>query len=280
MTLTAHHLHLGYDGHQVITDLSLELPAGALTVLVGPNGCGKSTLLRALAGQHPPTQGACGVDGRPLTDLTPRERARYIGLLPQSPLVPEGLTVTELVARGRHPHLGLLRRWRPEDATAVDAALTAVDLHDLADRGVEELSGGQRQRAWIALVLAQRTPYLLLDEPTSFLDLAHAVDVMAVAQATARQGTTVILVQHDLTLAARYADHLIVMSGGRIAAAGRPRDVLTPQLLADTFGLDAHVMDVDGAPAVVPRCGAQAGQSRPVCDLLTESPADPLLMPV
>ncbi|GAB79312.1 iron complex transport system ATP-binding protein [Austwickia chelonae] len=252
MTLAAHDVHLGYEGRPVVTGLDLALPLGRLTVFIGPNGCGKSTLLRGLAGQLPPTAGHCAVDDRPLSELTPTERARTIGLLPQAPVVPEGLTVAELVARGRHPHRGMLRRWSATDAAAVDQALSAVDLHPLAERPVEALSGGQRQRAWIALVLAQQTPYLLLDEPTTFLDLAHAMDVMDVARQAALSGTTVVLVQHDLTLAARYAHHLVVMQDGGIAAQGAPGEVLTSELLKDVFGLAAHVQDVGGAPAVVP----------------------------
>lgn len=256
MTLTARHLRLGYRDRLVVDGLDVDLPDAALTVLIGPNGCGKSTLLRGRAGQLEPTGGHCEVDGRDLRDLAPRERARRIGLLPQAPLVPEGLSVAELVARGRHPHLGLLRRWGADDDAAVDAALDAVDLHPLAGRIAAELSGGQRQRAWIALVLAQGAPHLLLDEPTSFLDLAHAVEVMEVARRTARAGSAVVVVQHDLTLAARYADRLIVMDDGRLVAQGPPHEVLTAALLQATFGLDAHVIDVDGVPAVVPRRAA------------------------
>lgn len=237
----------------VVADLSLILPTGQLTAIVGPNGSGKSTLLRGMSRLLKPSSGHVLLDGKDIHQLPARELARKLGLLPQGPVTPEGITVAELVSRGRHPHRGLFARLTAEDETAIDEALEAVELTDLKDRPADQLSGGQRQRVWIAMVLAQGTQYLLLDEPTTYLDLAHAVDVMNVVHAAAHgTGKTVVTVLHDLTLAAQYADHLVVMGDGQIAAQGLPADVLTVELLDDVFGLQATVVEVGGAPVVVP----------------------------
>jgi iron complex transport system ATP-binding protein len=247
-------LTLAYDPDKpVVTDLSITLPTGQLTAIVGPNGSGKSTLLRGMSRLLKPSSGRVLLDGKDIHQLPARELARKLGLLPQGPITPEGITVTELVSRGRHPHRGLFARLTAEDDIAIDEALEAVELTDLKDRPADQLSGGQRQRVWIAMVLAQGTQYLLLDEPTTYLDLAHAVDVMNVVHAAAHgAGKTVVTVLHDLTLAAQYADHLVVMGDGKIAAQGRPADVLTVELLGDVFGLQATVVEVGGAPVVVP----------------------------
>ncbi|MEU0096483.1 ABC transporter ATP-binding protein [Kribbella sp. NPDC006257] len=247
-------LTLAYDPDKpVVTDLSLTLPTGRLTAIVGPNGSGKSTLLRGMSRLLKPSNGRVLLDGKDIHQLPARELARKLGLLPQGPITPEGITVTELVSRGRHPHRGLFARLTAEDDAAIDEALEAVELTRLKDRPADQLSGGQRQRVWIAMVLAQGTQYLLLDEPTTYLDLAHAVDVMNVVHAAAHgAGKTVVTVLHDLTLAAQYADHLVVMGDGKIAAQGRPADVLTVELLDDVFGLQATVVEVGGAPVVVP----------------------------
>ncbi len=256
-------LTLGYGADAaVVTDLSLEVPAGRVTAVVGPNGSGKSTLLRGMSRLLTPRAGRVVLDGTDVHRLPAKQLARRLGVLPQGPVTPDGITVAELVSRGRHPHRGLFARFSAYDEQAVAAALDAVGMAEYATRPVQALSGGQRQRVWIAMVLAQGTPYLLLDEPTTYLDLAHAVDVMEVVHAAARDGgRTVVAVLHDLTLAARYADHLVVMSGGTVAAEGRPADVLTEDLLADVFGLSATVVDVGGAPAVTgqeSRCGRAA----------------------
>ena len=250
----AENLTLGYAADApVVSDLSLEIPAGRVTAVVGPNGSGKSTLLRGLSRLLPPRSGRVMLDGADIHRLPAKELARRLGVLPQGPVTPDGITAAELVARGRHPHRGLFARFSANDEQAVADALAAVELGELSDRQVDALSGGQRQRVWIAMVLAQGTPYLLLDEPTTYLDLAHAVDVMTVVHATAHTGgRTVVAVLHDLTLAARYADHLVVMDRGSVAAQGRPADVLTEPLLAEVFGLRATVVDVGGAPVVVP----------------------------
>ncbi|QNE17952.1 ABC transporter ATP-binding protein [Kribbella qitaiheensis] len=237
----------------VVSDLTLDLPTGQLTAIVGPNGSGKSTLLRGMSRLLAPRSGHVLLDGKDIHQLPARELARLLGLLPQGPVTPEGITVAELVSRGRHPHRGLFARLTSDDQQAIDDALAAVELVHLRDRPADQLSGGQRQRVWIAMVLAQGTQYLLLDEPTTYLDLAHAVDVMNVVHAAAHgTGRTVVTVLHDLTLAAQYADHLVVMGDGRIAAQGRPADVLTEELLKEVFGLRAKVVEVAGAPVVVP----------------------------
>jgi iron complex transport system ATP-binding protein len=240
-------------GAPVVSDLTLDVPAGRMTAVVGPNGSGKSTLLRGMSRLLIPQSGRVLLDGKDIHQLPARELARQLGVLPQGPVTPDGITAAELVSRGRHPHRGLFARLTTADQQAIDDALAAVELAELRDRPVDQLSGGQRQRVWIAMVLAQGTQHLLLDEPTTYLDLAHAVDVMNVVHAAAHSaGRTVVTVLHDLTLAAQYADHLIVMGDGRIAAQGVPGEVLSEQLLADVFGLRATVVEVGGAPVVVP----------------------------
>jgi iron complex transport system ATP-binding protein len=237
----------------VVSALTLRMPPSQVTAVVGPNGSGKSTLLRAMSRLLTPQSGRVLLDGKDIHNLPARELARQLGVLPQGPVTPEGITAAELVSRGRHPHRGLFARLTTADQQAIDDALAAVELADLRDRPVDQLSGGQRQRVWIAMVLAQGTHQLLLDEPTTYLDLAHAVEVMNVVHAAAHvAGRTVVTVLHDLTLAAQYADHLVVMGKGSIAAEGPPRQVLTEQLLADVFGLRARVVEIGGAPVVVP----------------------------
>ncbi|MBE7325794.1 ABC transporter ATP-binding protein [Nocardioides sp. Y6] len=253
--LRADAVSLGYDGRRVVDDLTLAVPDGRVTVVVGANACGKSTLLRGLARLLRAEGGAVLLDGRDIHDRPTREVARTLGLLPQTAIAPEGVTVVDLVARGRHPHRGLVRRWSDEDDRAVAEALTLTGTLDLAQRPVDELSGGQRQRVWVAMVLAQRTDLLLLDEPTTFLDLAHQVELLDVlADLNAARGTTVVMVLHELNLAARYADHLVAMKDGRVVAAGDPREVVTEELVHDVFGLQACVVPdpVTGTPLVVP----------------------------
>ncbi|MBT0566175.1 ABC transporter ATP-binding protein [Williamsia sp. CHRR-6] len=255
MTLSASGLSVGYGAQPILADLEVEIAPGVVTTVIGPNGCGKSTLLRALARLLRPTSGAVTLGDRDLNRWGARELARTVGVLPQNPTAPPGLTVTELVARGRHPHQGLFARATRADADAVAAAMHRTDTADLADRPIESLSGGQRQRVWIALVLAQDTEILLLDEPTTFLDLAHAIDVLSLVRRLADDhGTTVVMVLHDLNLAVRHSDSLIVMRDGGIVTHGPPEEVITPQTLADAFDLSATVITdpVTGGPLIVP----------------------------
>lgn len=253
--LRARELTLGYGDRTVVEQLDLEVHAGVVTTIIGPNGCGKSTLLRALGRLLAPRGGEVLLDGAAIARMRTRDVARTIGVLPQSPVAPEGLTVADLVARGRHPHQSWLRQWSRDDEAEVALALDRTGIADLAGRTLDELSGGQRQRAWISMALAQGTDVLLLDEPTTFLDLAHAVDVLDLVDTLhAELGRTVVMVLHDLNLAARYSDRLVVMCDGAVVAAGTPREVLTEQLLADTFGLAARVVEdpVHDGPMVVP----------------------------
>ncbi|MFC6451062.1 ABC transporter ATP-binding protein [Cellulomonas gelida] len=235
--------------------MTLEIPSGKITTIVGANACGKSTLLRAMARLLKVKAGRVLLDGRPIDAIGSREVATVLGLLPQTPVSPEGIAVADLVGRGRYPHQGWFRRWTEQDEVAVQTALAATDILDLADRPVDELSGGQRQRVWIAMALAQETDVLLLDEPTTFLDVAHQVEVLDLLTDLNRsRGTTIVMVLHDLNLAARYTDHLVALREGRLVAQGPPADVVTPELVADVFGMTAQVIadPVSGTPLVVP----------------------------
>ncbi|WP_192036193.1 ABC transporter ATP-binding protein [Halomonas sp. YLGW01] len=244
--LGAQRLRLGYgrgkDRQVVIENLDLALPQGQVTAIVGPNGCGKSTLLAGLARLHAPQQGAVQLDGRDIQRLPARELARRLALLPQETHAPEGLTVTELIRFGRQPHQGVLRQWSGEDERVVEAALSAANLTDLADRTLDAMSGGQRQRAWIAMAIAQQTPLLLLDEPTSALDLGHQIEVFELVRGLAAAGKTVVMVVHDLDSACRFADHLVAMQAGRIVTAGAPRQVVTEDLVRELYGIDCTLL--------------------------------------
>lgn len=246
---------LGYADRTVVEDFDLTVPPGRITCIVGANACGKSTVLRAMARLLKPRGGQVLLDGRDLHSLPTKQVARTLGLLPQSPIAPEGIVVADLVARGRHPHQGMLARWTAQDEEAVAEALRLTDTAGIADRSVDELSGGQRQRTWIAMSLAQQTDVLLLDEPTTFLDVSHQVDVLDLLTDLNRQrGTTIVMVLHDLNLAARYADHLIAVRAGRLHAAGDPSQVLTAEVVREVFGMESQVIDdpVSGKPIVLP----------------------------
>lgn len=238
----------------VVRDLDLRLPSGAVTAIIGANGSGKSTVLRALARLLRPTGGTVLLDGRDIHTMATRDVARRLALLPQGPVTPDGITVSDLVRRGRLPHTSVFRQWSPADQQAVDHALATTGLTGLAAEQVDSLSGGQRQRTWLALTVAQDTPLLLLDEPTTFLDVAHQLDVLELVRDLNTVGKTVVMVLHDVNQAARYADHLVAMREGRVVAAGPPADVLTPALLADVFGVRCRVLpDPDsGTPLIVP----------------------------
>ncbi|MFJ3037474.1 MULTISPECIES: ABC transporter ATP-binding protein [Streptomyces] len=252
--LAARGVTVGYGARSVIDGLDVAIPPGVITTIVGPNGCGKSTLLRTLSRLLRPTGGTVVLDGEDIAALRTREVAKKLGLLPQAPVAPEGLTVSDLVARGRHPHQSWLRQWSSDDADVVRRALAMTGVSDLADRPVDSLSGGQRQRVWISMTLAQGTDLLLLDEPTTYLDLAHAVDVLDLVDDLHESGRTVVMVLHDLNLATRYSDNLVVMREGAILAQGHPRDVITADLLHEAFGLRARVIDdpVGNRPLIVP----------------------------
>lgn len=249
-----------YDDHEVISDLSVGFAAGAVSALVGPNGSGKSTLLRAIADLHRPRAGAVLLDGRAVTSMPARELARRLSFLPQTPLVPEGITVRELVEYGRYPHRTTFGRPRCEDRDAVDWAMDATDTVAFADRPIDHLSGGERQRAWIAMALAQQTGLLLLDEPTTYLDIRYQVEVLDLVRGLVDEhGLTVVLVLHDLNQAAAYADHMVLLRDGRIAARGTPGEVLDRATISEVFGLDVAV-DTDVATGV-PTCHFYRGRT-------------------
>ena len=254
--LSTSKLCVGHGAEPIVRDVDLDVAAGGLTILVGPNGCGKSTLLKAMARVLRPLSGEVRLDGRPLHSIPTREVARALAVLPQGPIAPEGLRVRELVGQGRFPHQSLLRQWSREDARAVDEAMAAAQVTELAERPVATLSGGQRQRCWIAMVLAQETDLILLDEPTTFLDLKVQVDVTSLLARTAHErGRTLLIVLHELNLAAAFADHLVMMRDGVIVDRGAPAEVFTAANLARTFELDALVMaDPErGRPICIPR---------------------------
>ncbi|MFE3140736.1 ABC transporter ATP-binding protein [Streptomyces scopuliridis] len=253
--IVARELTLAYEDRTVVHELDLAVPDGQVSVIVGPNACGKSTTLRALGRLLKPRGGSVLLDGTELARIPTRKIVQSIGLLPQSPVAPEAITVADLVSRGRQPHQHWWQQWSDEDERAVTDAMERTDVTALADRSVDELSGGQRQRVWIAMALAQETDLLLLDEPTTFLDIAHQVEVLdLVRRLNHDQGRTVVIVLHDLNQAARYADHLVAMKAGRIVAEGRPGEVVTAELVREVFGLESVVVPdpVTGSPLVVP----------------------------
>lgn len=253
--LAARHLRLAYDERVVTRDLSVDIPDGGFTVIVGPNACGKSTLLKALSRTLKPRSGEVLLDGSGIQTYRSKAVARRLAMLPQSPTAPEAITVRDLVGRGRYPHQRLLRQWSSDDERAVAAALAATGSDDIADRFMSELSGGQRQRAWIAMVLAQETELLLLDEPTTFLDIAHQYDVLELCSRLHAEGRTLVAVLHDLNQAARYATNLVVMKDGEIIAEGDPTSILTGELVEQVFGLPSVIItDPEaGTPMVIPR---------------------------
>lgn len=252
--LRAENVTIGYDKRPVNAQLSVAIPDGSFTVIVGPNACGKSTLLRGLSRLLRPTDGRIVLDGQDIHTYKAKDVARRLGLLPQTSLAPDGIRVADLVARGRYPYQRLIRQWTDADQRTVTEAMAATGVRDLSARAVDELSGGQRQRVWVAMALAQRTDILLLDEPTTFLDLTHQIELLELFTDLHLAGRTLVAVLHDLNQAARYATHMIAMKDGAVVAEGPPSQVVTTEMVQDVFGLRCLVVadPVAGTPQVVP----------------------------
>lgn len=254
--LKAEQLVAGYHRKRVINGVDLEIPSHKISVMIGANGCGKSTLLKTMARLIKPLSGKVTIDGKPIGQIRSKQLARVIGLLPQSPIVPEGITVADLVGRGRFPHQSLLSGWSKKDYEAVAEAMDMMNIAEFANHHIDELSGGQRQRVWIAMALAQQTDILFLDEPTTFLDITYQIEILdLLTDLNRKHGTTIVMVLHDINLSARYAEHIIALRDGQLIAEGPPSDVVTSSLIQDIFGLDCIVIDdpISGAPLVVPR---------------------------
>ncbi|PAD30554.1 ABC transporter ATP-binding protein [Paenibacillus sp. 7523-1] len=252
----AEDLVAGYDNKTVIHGVDLAIPSNQISVIIGANGCGKSTLLKTLARLIKPISGKITLDGKPISKIPPKQLARVVGLLPQSPIVPEGISVADLVGRGRFPHQSLLSGWTKKDYAAVAEAMEIMDITEFANHNIDELSGGQRQRVWIAMALAQETDILFLDEPTTFLDITYQVEILdLLTDLNRKHGTTIVMVLHDINLSARYADHIIALVEGKLVAEGAPSDVITSTMVKDIFGLDCTVVEdpLSGSPLVVPR---------------------------
>lgn len=254
--LQAHDISVTYGSYPVLKELNFDVLEGELTVILGPNACGKSTLLKTLARVLNPQTGQVKLDGRVLKDIKSKEIAQTLAMLPQAPEVPAGASVADIVARGRYPHQNFFQTWSQEDQEICQEAMRAAHVEDLADRNIEALSGGQRQRVWIAMTLAQQTPLILLDEPTTYLDITHQIEVLNLTKKLHQQGRTLVLVLHDLNLAFRYATHLVLMREGRIVAQGSPRAIVTADLMKQVYQLDCQIIQdpASGAPLVVPAC--------------------------
>lgn len=252
--LWTENITIKYDDRVISRNLSVEIPHGSFTVIVGPNACGKSTLLRTLSKLIKPSEGQVLLDGKKITTYKSKEVARKLGLLPQSSTAPDGITVANLIAHGRYPYQNLIRQWTDEDEEAVMSAMRLTNTSELSHRFVDELSGGQRQRVWVAMVLAQQTPLLLLDEPTTFLDIAHQIELLELFTDLNQQGNTLVAVLHDLNHAARYATHMIAMKEGQIIAQGDPREIVTEKLVEEVFGLRCRIIQdpISLTPLVVP----------------------------
>ena len=252
--LSGENLRVGYGGNPIIDRVNIAIPRGEITVIVGPNACGKSTLLRALSRVLPST-GMISLTGKPLAEMGAKEIARTMSMLPQSPVTPDGIRVDELVARGRYPYQNVFGSWSEQDEQAVADALEHAGISAQATRRVDELSGGQRQRVWLAMVLAQDTPLVLLDEPTTYLDITHQVEVLNLSRKLQQAGKTVVMVLHELSMAFRYATNLVVMKDGAIQASGPGNEVVTPELISQVYELDCILLEdpETGRPIVVPK---------------------------
>lgn len=245
----------GYDQKTILHNVSLSIPSNKISIIIGANGCGKSTLLKTMARLIKPTSGQVTLDGQPIHKMPPKQLARVLGLLPQSPIVPEGITVADLVGRGRFPHQSFLKGWTKKDYEAVTEAMDMMNITEFADQHIDELSGGQRQRVWIAMALSQQTDILFLDEPTTYLDITYQVEILdLLTDLNRKHGTTIVMVLHDINLSARYADHIFALHKGRLVEEGKPSDVITSTLIEDIFGLHCTVVEdpVSGSPSVVP----------------------------
>jgi iron complex transport system ATP-binding protein len=247
---------IGYGGAPIVKNVSLAIPEGKVSIFIGANACGKSTLLKAMARLLKPVSGEVTIDGKRIDSIPTKKLAQSLGLLPQSPIVPDGITVSDLVGRGRFPHKKFFRGWTESDTNAVADAIDAMNISDIADNCVDELSGGQRQRVWIAMALAQQTDILLLDEPTTYLDIAHQVEILdMLIQLNQQRGITIVMVLHEINLAARYADYLFAMRSGEIVASGFPREIINADFAREVFALDSIVVSdpVSGAPMICPK---------------------------
>jgi len=254
-TFRAEHITAGYDNKMILQDVSVTIPSNKISIIIGANGCGKSTLLKTMARLIKPTAGQVVLDGQPIQKLPAKQLAKVLGLLPQSPIVPEGITVADLVGRGRFPHHRFLKGWSQKDYAAVAEAMEMMNITEFADRHIDELSGGQRQRVWIAMALAQQTDILFLDEPTTFLDITYQVEILDLLTDLNRQyGTTIVMVLHDINLSTRYADYIFALHEGKLVAEGTPTDIISDALIKDIFALDCMVIEdpVSTSPSVVP----------------------------
>lgn len=251
----AEHLAAGYEEKTILNNINLEIPSNKMSVIIGSNGCGKSTLLKTLAKLIKPSQGEITLDGKAIRKIPPKKLAQILGVLPQSPIVPEGITVADLIGRGRFPHQSLFSGWTKKDYEAVAEAMEIMKVTEFADLDIDELSGGQRQRVWIAMALAQQTDILFLDEPTTFLDITYQVEILdLLTDLNKKYGTTIVMVLHDINLSARYADYIFAMKDGQLVSEGSPKEVITDSLINDIFGMNCVVIDdpVSHTPLVVP----------------------------
>ncbi|MFG3614301.1 ABC transporter ATP-binding protein [Rummeliibacillus stabekisii] len=254
-TFETKNIQSGYDNKTILNDVNLSIPSNQISIIIGANGCGKSTLLKTMARLIKSTGGDVLLDGKSIHKMAPKQLAKVLGLLPQSPIVPEGITVADLVGRGRFPHQSVMKGWSKKDYEAVAEALEMMNITEFADRNIDELSGGQRQRVWIAMALAQQTDILFLDEPTTYLDITYQVEILdLLTDLNKKYGTTIVMVLHDINLSARYADYLFTVKNGQLIAEGAPTEIITADLIKETFQLDCQVINdpVSNTPLIVP----------------------------